>query len=260
MIAKPNNLRDWLSPWIYFVVILVFVEAFLRIFDVPEYLLPLPTRVVAAAVAKVSLISKHLLVTLSEALLGFIAGNSCAIAFGFLFSLWRPVRQGIYPIIVAMQAVPIVAIAPFIQIWFGSGMTGKAVMAALICYFPATVISTNGFSKANRDALLFLESLGASRWQVFHRLRFPSAIPGIMSALQVSASLCVIGAVVAELAGANKGVGYLIVSASYEFRTTDLFAILAITSIASFVLFKLVEFVGNVYATKYSFSYAVPNT
>jgi NitT/TauT family transport system permease protein len=258
MNAKLNKLSRWLAPWTYLLAILAIAEVVLRVLRVPEYLLPLPTNVAAAACSNTPLISHHLLVTLSEALLGFAAGNSCAIAFGFLFSLWRPVRQGLYPVIVGMQAVPVVAIAPFIQIWFGPGIAGKAIMAALICYFPATVISTNGFSKVNRDGLLFLQSLGATTWQIFGELRFPSAIPSIMSALQVSASLCIVGAVVAELAGANEGVGYLIVRASYEFRTTDLFAILAATSLASYVFFKFIEFIGNIYATKYSFSYAVP--
>jgi NitT/TauT family transport system permease protein len=100
--------------------------------------------------------------------------------------------------------------------------------------------------------------MGATWWQIFKSLRFPSAIPGIVSALQVSATLCTIGAVVAELAGANKGVGYLIVLASYEFRTPTLFAVLGMTSFATFLFFKTVQYIGRKYAEKYSFSYSVP--
>ncbi len=258
MKLETAKLRQWLLPWAYFFGLLIAVEIVLRLLQTPEYLLPLPSKVFAGAAAKIALISEHLGITFAEAILGFAVGNLCAVVFGFLFSLWRPIRQGFYPIVVGMQAVPIVAIAPFIQIWFGPGIMGKAIMAGLICYFPATVISTNGFARANRDGMFLLQSIGASQWQIFKSLRLPSAIPSIMSAFQVSASLCMIGAIVAELSGASEGVGYLIVRASYEFRTVDLFAVLVVTSLASFAFFKAVEFLSNVYASKYSFSYAAP--
>ncbi|MEN3333029.1 MAG: putative hydroxymethylpyrimidine transport system permease protein [Blastocatellia bacterium] len=249
---------QWFVPWLYLLGILMMVELFIRISRFPEYLLPTPSIVILEIWSKFPLILDHLAITLSEAILGFIGGNICAILFGFLFSSCQPARQGLYPIVVGMQAVPVVALAPFIIIWFGSGITGKAIMAGLICYFPATVISTDGFTKVNRDGLLLLESMGAGWWQIFKTLRLPSAIPGIMSALQVSASLCTIGAVVAELAGASKGVGYLIVRASYEFRTPMLFAVLSLTSLATFFFFKTVQLIGEKYARKYSFSYSVP--
>jgi len=165
-------------------------------------------------------------------------------------------RQGFYPILVGFQAVPILAVAPFVSIWFGPGILGKAIMAGLICYFPATVISTDGFSRSNRDALFLLRSFGCSRWRIFSALQFPSAIPALVSAFEVSATLCTIGAVVAELSGASKGVGYLILMASYEFRTTTLFAVLAVTSFATLALFKTVQILGKAYVRRYTFSYA----
>lgn len=248
----------WFAPWLYFTGLLVIVEFIVRISDIPEYLLPAPSVVIVEIYTKFWTILVHLAVTFAEAFIGFLGGNICAIFFGFIFSHWKPARQGFYPIIIGMQAVPVVAIAPFILIWFGSGIIGKAIMAGLICYFPATVTSTDGFSKLNRDGLLLLQSMGASQWRIFMSLRLPSAIPGIMSALQVSASLCTIGAIVAELAGASKGVGYLIVMASYEFRTPTLFAVLSLTSFVTFFFFKAIQLIGNKYARKYSFSYSVP--
>lgn len=253
-----TKLYSRLAPWLYFAGILLLVELVVKISNLPEYLFPAPSVVILEIWSKFGTILKHLAITLAEAIMGFVGGNICAFIFGFFFSQWRPARQGLYPIVVAMQAVPVVAIAPFILIWFGSGIAGKAIMAGLICYFPATVISTDGFSRVNRDGLLLLQSMGASWWRIFKSLRLPSAIPGIMSALQVSATLCTIGAIVAELAGANKGVGYLIVMASYQFNTSMLFAVLSMTSIATFLLFKGVQFIGDKCVKKYSFSYSVP--
>ena len=136
--------------------------------------------------------------------------------------------------------------------------SGKAVMAGLICYFPATVISTDGFSNVNRDAYAYLSSIGASQWRIFWSLRFPSAIPSMISALQVSVPLATIGAIVAELSGSSEGVGYLILRASYEFQTAMLFAVLILTSLFTVAIFKFVQFMGSKYARRYRLSYAIP--
>jgi NitT/TauT family transport system permease protein len=197
----------------------------------------------------------HLYVTLAEALIGFAVGNSFALLFGALFSQSRVIQKGIYPVIVGLQAVPILAIAPFILIWFGPGLIGKAVMAALICYFPATVISTDGLSRVNRDALALFDSLGASRSTIFWSLRLPAAFPAIISSLQVSATLCIVGAIVAELSGASKGVGYLIIRASYEFRTTMLFAVLTLVSLVTYGFFYLIQTLGRRLSRRFTFNY-----
>lgn len=247
---------QFLLPLSYISLILIASEFLIRFFEVPEFYLPLPSKVFQTAIKNIEIILFHLGVTLTEALIGFLLGNFFGIIFGFLFSQLKFVRQAFYPIVVGLQTVPIVAIAPFIIIWFGPGLIGKVIMAALICYFPATVISTNGFSHVNKDALALLKSIGASKMRIFTNLRFPSAVPAIISALQVSSTLCAIGAIVAELAGSDKGVGYLIIRASYEYRTPMLFATLIITSIATFLFFKIIQSVGGIYAIRYKFGYS----
>lgn len=243
-------------PLVALLALLIVFECCLRIFDVPAYLVPLPSQVLMAIGHGALIIIKHLSYTLAEALLGFIIGNLFAIAFGVIFSVCRIVRNSLFPLIVGLQAIPIVAIAPYIQIWFGPGLLGKVFLAALVCYFPATVISTTGFSRANKDASILLEAMGANRWQTLKYLRIPGAVPSILSALKISASLCMIGAIVAELAGAAQGIGYLILRASYEFRSADLFGYVSITTLVCYLLFKGVELLGNIYAKKYSFSYS----
>ena len=240
-----------------FMMLLVIAEAFLRLFNVPDYYFPTPSSIFLEIFFSVKIIIPHLMVTMIEALIGFIGGNLCALIVAVIFSELQIIKLGLYPIMIGLQAVPIIAIAPFINIWFGPTILGKAIMAGLICYFPAVVIATNGFSTTNRDAFYLLESIGATKWQIFYHLRLPSAIPSIVSALQISSTLCTIGAIVAELSGASKGVGYIIVRASYEFRTTMLFATLAVTSIATITLFKFVQFIGDKYGKRFSLSYVV---
>lgn len=252
MRRTPNSLRTAA----YLCGILAAAEVLLRAGSIPQYYFPTPLVVLEEIVRLFPTLVHHLGITLGEALLGFILGNSLAVLFGALFCLVRSFREALYPLLVALQAVPIVAVAPFITIWFGPGLLGKVILAALICYFPAVVISTNGFMSINRDALALLNSAGASKRQIFWHLQVPSAIPAIVAALEVSATLSTIGAVVAELAGANQGIGYLIVRASYEFRTPTLFAALTAISVATLILFNLVHYVGERFATRYRFSYA----
>lgn len=254
----PRRKPTWPRVTLYLTALVGALELVLRVAAVPSYLLPTPSAVVGELIRLLPDIGVHLGITVSEALLGFLLGNLLAVLFGALVCLVRPFREGIYPLLVALQAVPVVALAPFVTIWFGPGLFGKVVLAALMCYFPATVISANGFTSVNRDALALLESVGASQSEVFWRLRVPSAIPSIVAALEVSATLSTIGAVVAELSGASRGIGYLIVRASYEFRTPTLFAALTAISLTTLALFKTVQFVGGRYSARYRFSYAAP--
>jgi len=192
------------------ILLTITIEVFLRVLKIPEYFFPLPSLVFEEIYLKSNIFIPHLLITMGEAIIGFLGGNICALIAAIIFSEIRIVKLSFYPLMVGLQAVPIIAIAPFINIWFGSGLLSKAIMAGLLCYFPAVVIATNGFSSVNNDALSLLKSVGANRWQIFYHLRFPSAIPSLLSALQISSTLCTIGAIVAELSGANQGIGYLI--------------------------------------------------
>ncbi len=248
-----------LAPWLSFGLISLLFEFGLRAGEVPAYLIPLPSAVALEILHTHQQLARHLGVTMTEALIGFAVGNCFAVSIGFLFSQLRLFRDGFYPVVVGLQAVPVVALAPYMYIWFGPGLAGKAAMAGIICYFPATVIATNGFSRVNSDALMLMRSLGASPSQIFWSLRLPAAVPSILSALEVSITLCTVGAVVAELAGASEGIGYLVVRASYEFKTTSLFAALVVISLSTFLLFRIVQTLGKYYAARYSFSYSTVN-
>ncbi|MGH0028960.1 MAG: ABC transporter permease [Myxococcota bacterium] len=221
----------------------------------PEYYLPAPSVVLRVLVERFGQIAPHLGVTLTEAILGFVVGNLAAIGFALAFSEIRVVRESLYPLVVGLQAVPVVAVAPFVTVWFGPGLAGKAFLAGLICYFPAVVVATDSFARVDRESFMFLRSLGATRWEIFRHLRLPSAVPGVFSALRISITLCTVGAVVAELSGAGRGVGYLIVRASYEFNTPLLFAVLLATSSATFLLFRFVERIGDRYSARFGFTH-----
>jgi NitT/TauT family transport system permease protein len=142
------------------------------------------------------------------------------------FTRFAFVERSIMPFVVAFQAVPLIAIAPLLVLWFGNGAAGKIVMAAIICFFPAVINLTRGLRAVRPSAVMLLRSLSATPVQILRYVRIPSAVPYAFAALRISATLSVIGAIVAEISGATRGLGFRIVVSSYRTDTRMLFAAL----------------------------------
>jgi len=213
----------------------------------PEYILPAPEAVIergAAAVAS-GVLWEHAGVTLLEIVLGFTAGATAAVATGIALGKSTLVERVLSPYIVAAQAVPILALAPLLDIWFGGGLLARVVICALIVFFPIAIATMVGIRSA--DPLLdeMLRSLGARPGQRTRLLEVPSALPVIFGGLRVGVTLSVIGAVVAEWAGAGAGLGVLINIANQGLFDTPLMfvalAALAIIGLAFYGLVVLVE-------------------
>ena len=242
-------------PLLGAMVITVALEWLLGTLLVPDHFFPRPSVVFEEITINFGHFLPHIGLTFGEAAIGFVVGNIAAFVFAILFSQLRIFRQTFYPLVIAFQAVTILAIAPFVAIWFGTDLLGKAIVAAIICYFPATVILTNALTELNRDAHRFLLSLGASRAEILRYLAIPSAVPAVFSAVQVSSVLCVVGALVAEFSGSDFGAGYLILKASAEYQTKTLFAILALVSMVTFAIYFLVGAVGTKVTKTLGFKY-----
>jgi NitT/TauT family transport system permease protein len=151
------------------------------------------------------------------------------------------VRQTLYPLIVASQAVPKVAIAPALVAWLGLGMAPKLVVVATMVFFPVVVTAAQGFSSVDRSLLDLLRSVDASRWQVFRQVRFPHALPHIFAGLKIGITLAVVGAVVGEWVGASEGLGYVLLQANTQLDSTLLFAAMFVLIAMGIVLFVLIE-------------------
>jgi len=208
-----------------------FWEGAVRALDVPLYLLPAPSAIGKLIVSKWSTLVLGTAITFLEALLGFLLGCTVAFVTGSVFAVFRPVERAVLPLFVAFQAVPLVAVAPLLIIWFGNGLGSKVVMAAMICYFPMTISCATGIRNTSREMIDLMKILGAGTWQVFWKARLPSATPSIFAGLKIAAAMSVIGAIVAELSGANQGIGFLVLSASYRTDTPMLFAAIAFAAL-----------------------------
>lgn len=256
----PRSILVRVMPILASLLLVGVIELGVAYGGVPEYLFPPPSQVAIELWNNLPSYLPHLLLTVIEAMIGFLVGNVLAAVFALGFSQVTMLRIGIYPLVIGFQAIPILAIAPFVAIWFGTDILGKSVVAALICYFPATVIMTDALTNLNKDALKFLSSLGANRGDVFRYLALPSSVPASLAALQVSSTLCFVGAIVAEISGSESGIGFLILKASYEYQTKTLFAVLVLVSVVTLAFFLVVRTASTRLTRRFSLRYANTDT
>jgi putative riboflavin transport system permease protein len=179
---------------------------------VPSFLLPSPAAVADRFVRGWSdaSLARHTLVTLSEVLAGLLLGVLTATVLGYVVAKSTAAERFLSPYIVASQAIPIVAIAPLLVIWFGPGRISKILIAALIVFFPVLVNTVVGVRSVPQDLRELMRSLRATRWQTFSLLEVPAALPVLLGGLKIGATLSVIGAVVGEFVGADEGLGFLV--------------------------------------------------
>lgn len=211
--------------------------------DYPPYILPSPDLVWRKflIMAASDALLLHIGVTLLEIAFGLLIGLSTAFALGYLLGKHRTLEHLASPYIVASQSIPIVAIAPLVVIWMGSGLASKIAVTALITFFPALIATIVGIRSVDPDLHDLMRSLRASRAQLFWKLELPAALPMIFGGLKLSATLAVVGAVVGEFMGANAGLGYLVNLGRGLLDTPMMFvAILLLVVIAQLLHFAVV--------------------
>ena len=210
-------------------------EILTRLWGLPAFILPPPSLVAQrfwGALWDGSL-QRHSLVTLGEMLAGLAIGVCSATALGYLLAKSPTIERLLSPYVVASQSVPIVAIAPLLVIWFGPGPLSKVLICALIVFFPVLVNTIVGLRSVSEDLRDLMRSLGASRWQTIRLLEVPAALPVFLGGLRIGATLAVIGAVVGEFVGADRGLGFLINRARGQYDTALVFvAVLTLVAMA----------------------------
>jgi NitT/TauT family transport system permease protein len=206
-----------------------------RFSSLPAFILPPPELVwdrLLRALADGSLL-RHLAITAQEVLLGLLVGTLAAAALGYAIAHSPRLERALAPYVVASQSVPVVAIAPLLVIWFGPGLLSKTIICALIVFFPILINTVIGLHSVQADLRDLMRSLRATRWQTFRLLELPAALPVFLGGLRIGATLAVIGAVVGELVGADRGLGFLINLGRGQYDTALVFvAVFALVAMA----------------------------
>jgi NitT/TauT family transport system permease protein len=210
--SQAESFRRVGLPAITMLVVLVLWEVIVRLAGVPKFVLPPPSDVLRSFVSDLasSAMWGNLGVTTAETLLGFAAGSLLGVGLGVLIAEFRIVDEAVYPLIVAFQAMPKVAIAPLLLLWFGFGIGSKIAIAALLAFFPLLVNTVLGLHASDTQQEELMQSLAANRWQTFVMVRLRNALPSIFAGLELAMVFSVIGAIVGEFVGARAGLGYMI--------------------------------------------------
>jgi NitT/TauT family transport system permease protein len=209
----------------------------------PPFILPPPWQVADRFVTAIAdgTIAPHLWTTLSEVALGFAAGAGTALVVGYALARSAIVERLLSPYLVALQATPILALAPLIALWFGPGLLGKVIICALIVFFPVAIATMVGIRSVDARLLELGRSLRATRRQVLLTLEVPAALPSILGGMRVGVTLAVVGAIVGEWAGAERGLGVLVnLARGSLFDIPLMFATLLTIALVGIVLYLVV--------------------
>lgn len=234
------TVRRWLPSTVLLVLLVGAWQLASSTGMVEEYVLPAPFTIAESMIVDASRYWEASVPTLWAIVLGFVLSVLVAvpIAIGMVYS---PLfERALYPLLVLSQVVPKVAIAPLFIIWFGFGDPPKILMVVLISFFPLVIDAAVGFHAARPESLMLVRSMGASRWQAFWKIRFPWALPSIFAGAKVAITLAVVGAVVAEFVGADRGLGVLITQARGNLDTVTVFAGIGYLSVLGLVLFAII--------------------
>jgi len=249
--------RTSVYPVLTLAVMGVLWEVAVRLLDIPLYLIPAPSDIWVASLQNFDTLMAHSWITLGEIMAGFALSIAIGLPLAIAIVYSRVFEQILYPLVVACQSVPKIAVAPLFVVWLGFGTVPKVLVAFLVAFFPVVIFSVIGLESADREMLQLVRSMGARQWDVFAKVRFPNAMPSIFGGLKVAITLAVIGAIVGEFVGSNAGLGYLLMVATGNLDTPVLFAAIVYLTLMGVVLFYAVDFVGRLVMPWYSTSKGV---
>ncbi|MDX9850255.1 MAG: ABC transporter permease [Anaerolineaceae bacterium] len=205
-----------------------------------ERLIPKPSTIVQTIIDKWPLLATNSKQTLFEAVVGFLIGTSTGIliAIGFVYS--KKFAKSIYPFLVFLQCMPLMALMPLLVLWFGTGLASKVVLITLATFFPTVINVVQGLISLDKPTIEFMETLNASEMQIFWKARVPFSIPYLFTAMRVTVTTAILGAIISEWLWATKGLGAVIVLAMFNAQVEVLWASMALATIFSLLAFSLI--------------------
>jgi ABC-type nitrate/sulfonate/bicarbonate transport system permease component len=232
-----------MKGWRPLLVLLLFFIAWeigVRTAETPEWLLPAPSKIMKEGAAGWANFYPDAISTVKITLIGFAVGTGVGILTAIVLHLVPFLRSSVYPLLILSQNVPIIVLAPLLVIWFGFGLLPKIIVITLVCFFPITIAALDGFRQTPQELKHYMMMAGATKQQLFWKLEWPHSLPSIFSGLKISATYSVMGAVISEWLGAEKGIGVYMTLASSSFRTDRVFVAIFTIMFLSLLFFLLI--------------------
>jgi ABC-type nitrate/sulfonate/bicarbonate transport system permease component len=231
--------KGW-RPCLVIILLFLIWEFVTKFAEIPAWLLPAPSEIWRETIAVWPAFQEHLLSTVTLTFAGFGIGCITGLLVAVALHLLPRVRESLYPLMILSQNIPIIVLAPLLVIWFGFGLLPKLIVITLVCFFPVAVAALDGFKQTGSELIHYMKMAGATKGQVFKKLEWPHALPSIFSGLKISATYSVMGAVISEWLGAEKGIGVFMTLASSSFRTDRVFVAIFMIMIVSLVFFAII--------------------
>jgi len=239
--SRIRSLRAALEPVAVFIVLAVLWEWAVDIFAIKPYLLPALSSVLRSLWHNRMMLLEQALVTGGEIVLGYAAAVIGGVLMALAIFTWPLAYRMFYPVLVVFQGLPKIALAPLMIVWVGYGTSSKVLMAFLFAFFPVMIMTLGGLAGTPEHLVEHFRAIRASSWTMFRRLRLPAALPSIMDGCKTAMPLAVIGAIVGEFVGSQRGLGYLILESNAQARTDLLFAALVAISLLAGLLYWAIE-------------------
>lgn len=239
----------WL-PYGLIAVLLVFWELYVRLCQVPLYVLPAPSKVLSALFGDWSVLCSHGAVTVGETMLGLAIAAASGIVLAVLMDAWPLFKTAIYPLLVVSQTVPVIVLAPIFIIYLGFGLAPKVLTVVLMCFFPIVVSFADGMEQIDRNQINLVRAFGANRLQEYLLVKLPGAAPTLFSGLKVAATYSISGAVVGEWLSSDKGLGYYMLRVKNAYMLDKVFACVLVVIVLSLLMngfVKLIQFLSMPY-------------
>ena len=248
--SRAASLGVWLkrraAPLIVFAALFAVWEVAVHLTGVKEYLLPPPSKVWTEFLKRYDTVMASAWVTTQEIIAGYLLAIVVSIPLALTVAYSRFVETAIYPVVVFLQIIPKIAIAPLFIIWFGFGFTPKLLIVFLLSFFPIVVASIAGFKSVDPEITDFARTTGADEWKMFIKIRLPQALPDIFTGLKVGAALSATAAVVAEFVASDRGLGYLLLQYNGNLETPMVFAVIVLLSLIGLAVYYVVEIIERI--------------
>ncbi len=238
--SRTSIAQHAITPAIYLALLIVW-EGSVRYFNLPAWVLPAPSAIAITSKEWAPELLFNSFVTLRETLVGFLIALVLSLPLAVVIAFTTTTRRIIYPILLGLQSVPKVALAPLVILWLGIGNWPKIVIVVLVCFFPILVNVVAGLESVPKNMLDLMRSLRAPESVVFRRLRIPIALPHLFTGCKIAITFAVIGAVIGEFVAAQEGLGYLILISTAQSQTPLAFAAILLLTLISVMLFYVVE-------------------
>lgn len=230
----------------FLIFLLLIWEVLVKTLKVDPYTLPAPSAIGKSFVVDFPEYYPHLIPTVNLVLLGLICSIVIGVLFAIILNLIPALNDFIYPLLIISQNIPVIVIAPLLVIWFGFGLLPKLIVITLICFFPITVSLLEGFHETNKDLKKYMLMMGATRLQLFTKLEWPNSMPFFFNGLKIAGTYSVMGAIISEWLGSDKGLGKFMILAQRAFQVDQVFVAIVWIIIFAMAIFNVIELIKRI--------------